>query len=787
MFNGTAVLYDFTNRTSYLLNFTKGVANWTGDRSSAYKPVRFRVLSIDSDPSYGIEAIGTSDSNDIRIVWDKIIITLLANQTYSHGSWGVVSVKLEYEVLKTIPIDIEAFVDFEIPIDPAKMRYDLLLENGSFYANISWTQFLIYSLNSSTLSFSVTNMVDVATGLTTYEQWYQWLDLPGTEPEIGILETFWVDDQGPTILEIRSRDFGNGTILVIIDATDNSETWIGTGIQSVQLFDARPSIQNYFPLEPIHLQLNSDVHRYIFVYHYNQQMEGAEWEGNEDFFQFDFGETLLLQINITDNGRLDFPEFLESSRDANWIRTESFSIIANYDPFKPQFIEQDGLKINMTYLTVYSSKDPTFIDEGTINITLIARDSTWSGLNPNSAQIIITDKNNQTQIITMELVGNLENKRDELRFTWQGNLVVFGVYQFKVTITDNAGNKNSYSVEEEIEDFVAPRILKIERQITDDRKIKISVEVKEAGLGVDYITINVGSQLFNLTRVNGGSGAQQNFPREVYSVVITPRIELSNLFSSKFYNINITVADKAGNIGKYSTEALKDWGLEYDFELRPLLFNTYILLTIGIILVVMVVVGIRITSKTVGYDMDKILRESEKISREVILTQMDEFALGVTVNFFDQVQGPVPVIWEPPLLEDQEQIMLDLSDKSFSTLEFVELEETERSGTFDFSTGSYECTALGYSFAIANPEARGGKENLTVVLLLRKEWGDNLLVFQDELLEKLREIREMIEGQKASSEIAKKSRELREFVSRLMISFNKLYFGTDYESDMMVE
>ena len=125
--------------------------------------------------------------------------------------------------------------------------------------------------------------------------------------------------------------------------------------------------------------------------------------------------------------------------------------------------------------------------------------------------------------------------------------------------------------------------------------------------------------------------------------------------------------------------------------------------------------------------------------------------------------------------------MLDLADKSFSTLEFIGLDETERSGTFDFSTGSYECTALGYSFAIENPQARGGKENLTVVLLLRKEWGDNLLTFQDELTDKLRELREMVETQKDPSLITVKGRELREYVSRIMLSFNKLYAGIEYE------
>lgn len=785
LFNGTASLYDFTDQNSTLLDFTAGVANWTGDRSDAYRAVRFRILKIDSDPSFGIFSIGSSDSNDVRILWDRIIITLVANQTYSHGSWAHISVSLEYKVLKSIPIDIKDFVDFEIPIDPSEMRFDLSL-NGSIYRNISWTDFSTFSLETAYQYFNVISMTDLATGLTEFEQWFQWLDLE-TDPEEGFLEIFWIDDQLPGIMELFIYDFGNGTILINIDVTDDSETWIGTGIKSVKLFDDRPSIQQYFPLDPTYYQLPSGGSRYIFIYHYDQLMEEEEWEGNEDFFQFDFNTDLQFWINITDNGT-DFPGLPGSFQKPQSLRSDSFDIIANYDPFKPQFIEQEGKKINVTYLTIYNSKDPTVISEGTMNVIVIVRDRTWSGLNESSVQLIITDQNDVTQTIDMELIGNLENKRDELRFSWQGNLTVFEMYHITVIVTDNAGNSNSFTMEDEvIEDTVAPRINDISYYITDDRKIMLTVEVEEAGLGVDYITFKIGSQEFNLTR-SGGSGAQLNSPIVSYSAVIPTKIEFDNILTSKSYDISIIVVDMAGNVGDYTTQEIKDiWGLDNDLELPPLIINPYIIFAIGIVVVVMIIVGIRITSKTVGYDMNKILKESEKISREVILTQMDEFALGVTINFFDQVQGPVPVIWEPPLLEDQEQIMLDLSDKSFSTLEFVGLEETERSGTFDFSTGSYECTALGYSFAIANPQARGGKENLTVVLLLRKEWGDHLLVFQDELLEKIRELREMIVSEQPSSQIEKNARQLREFVSRLMISFNKLYTGIDYESDSMVE
>ncbi|MHA2096647.1 MAG: hypothetical protein ACW98F_18685, partial [Candidatus Hodarchaeales archaeon] len=59
-----------------------------------------------------------------------------------------------------------------------------------------------------------------------------------------------------------------------------------------------------------------------------------------------------------------------------------------------------------------------------------------------------------------------------------------------------------------------------------------------------------------------------------------------------------------------------------------------------------------------------------------------------------------------------------------------------------------------------------------------KEWGDNLLVFQDELVEKLREIRNLVETKTDPVTITRSARELREFVSRLMISLDRLYLGS---------
>ncbi|MFX0052097.1 MAG: hypothetical protein ACFE8U_12510, partial [Candidatus Hermodarchaeota archaeon] len=441
------------------------------------------------------------------------------------------------------------------------------------------------------------------------------------------------------------------------------------------------------------------------------------------------------------------------------------------------------------------------ITDGAVIVTVHIQDRIWSGIDNTESftfiQLLIIDLENDenfSKTMTIDDSSTDRSFRDVLQFNWMGNLTVGVTYQLTVIIMDIAGNTNTRTVEVTIEDHVAPRIESISITETDDRKLKIEVTVIETGEGVDFVRVGILNsqgkivQWINLSeQVIEGSGASVNQQANVYYATVSLPFELLDFISSKRYSIEVMVADREGNHKLYSSDELKAIGLEIDGSFDPLVFHPIVLLVGAILLIFGIIVGIRITSKVEGYDMKRIFMEGEKIAREVILTQMDEYALGVTVNFFDQVQGPVPVIWEPALLEDQEQVMLDLSDKSFATLEFIGLEETERSGTFDFSTGSYECTALGYSFSIANPQARGGKENLTIVLLLRKEWGDNLLIFQDELTEKLREIRKMIETQQKPFLIEKKARELREFVSRIMLSFNKIYAGIDYELEHQEE
>ncbi|MHA2109499.1 MAG: hypothetical protein ACW99R_17465, partial [Candidatus Hodarchaeales archaeon] len=773
-FNGIAVLWAFEIAESYTVHFVNGVGIWSADLTLEGFEISFSIMEILEDQDFGIESVGTYDS--VIISWDKIVLTLEANLTVSHGSWTEISVKYQYLIR-----------DY-LWVDPQYVTYTLLLSNGTIREHVSWTSFKDFSLYPAAHSYLISEIFyfDLLTNLSNALVQYKWTDIE-MDPVEDELVVYWIDDEAPIIVELQSYDLGNGTIIIVVDVADENEYWVGSGVSSVVLHDNRPGVDYEFPLQPTPISLGQGLYRYYFTYSYNQLIPGQVV--SDDYFQFEFEEPLNFTLIITDNGTNEFPDIVGEDRNAKILTTEPFTITTSFDPFQPEFISIDGSEIAYIFPEIEEIlQDKPSITDGEIIISVDIQDNVWSGIDIENILLLITKiETNKTKTYFMDMNNPTLSLREVISFSWSGSLDVGVNYRITVIIRDKAGNTNTSTIEITVEDHVAPRIESIVIESNPDRVFKISVALNETGFGVDLVQVVIldGTKVVkwvNLTK-QGGSGITADDTLDIYYGEVSIPFDVFDFItiSPNIYSIEVFVKDRANNPKHYRSGELEILQVTFEGKLNPVLFHPFVLLTGLILLISSILVGIRITSRTEGYDMNKIFSEGEKIPREVILTQMDEYALGVTINFFDQVQGPVPVIWEPALLEDQQQVMLDLSDKSFSTLEFIGLEETERSGTFDFSTGSYECTALGYSFAIDNPQARGGKENLTVVLLLRKEWGDNLLIFQDELTEKLREIREMIETQKEPILIEKKARELREYVSRIMLSFNKIYAGLDYE------
>ena len=59
--------------------------------------------------------------------------------------------------------------------------------------------------------------------------------------------------------------------------------------------------------------------------------------------------------------------------------------------------------------------------------------------------------------------------------------------------------------------------------------------------------------------------------------------------------------------------------------------------------------------------------------------------LGVVVSVFDQWHGPIPILVDPIILRDNFDKLVELSDRVFSTIRFLDNFEIERQINFEYN------------------------------------------------------------------------------------------------------
>ena len=108
-----------------------------------------------------------------------------------------------------------------------------------------------------------------------------------------------------------------------------------------------------------------------------------------------------------------------------------------------------------------------------------------------------------------------------------------------------------------------------------------------------------------------------------------------------------------------------------------------------LIIVVFSFIAIKKFSGTelVGLDIEAVMENIQKMKHKDsdIKDSLDSHTLGVVISFFDQRHGPIPVMQDPPILRDNFEKLVELSDLSFSAVRFVDNFEDEIQASFDFT------------------------------------------------------------------------------------------------------
>ncbi len=242
--------------------------------------------------------------------------------------------------------------------------------------------------------------------------------------------------------------------------------------------------------------------------------------------------------------------------------------------------------------------------------------------------------------------------------------------------------------------------------------------------------------------------------------------------------------DSTGNSQSYDNQQLasiiKDLP-SIGFKLRSIssviLTNPYFLGFITILLLTVSVVSIQRFRTVGGFDKEKVIEDMVRISENEVWEENDRVSYGITANFFDQTKGPVPIIYYPDKLSSSETMTFTLADRSFSTLGFVSKPDEDNHATFRFQIGGEKCTIFAYAFAIPNPEARGGQENLSMTFIIRNPWGnlENLNRFLNEMLTHSRRIRDLIQTGTDTKIVQKEMENLRNYYTRAMLAFRQKY------------
>ena len=253
----------------------------------------------------------------------------------------------------------------------------------------------------------------------------------------------------------------------------------------------------------------------------------------------------------------------------------------------------------------------------------------------------------------------------------------------------------------------------------------------------------------------------------------------------------IKVFDKNGNFNNDAYPIGRISPLNFIYKSPGLsIINVGLIIFIILILASLITfVGIKKFRKTeiVGLDIDKVMDEANKLKDYEVQTYLNSHTLGIIVSIFHQTHGPLPIFALPTILTDNIDKLIDLSDRSFSAVRFVEDFTSEMQITFDYSISAMtRIVSFSWGFSLERPDARGGAENITFNILLHKPFDAIVSQFIAQLDPLVHEIHTILDKNEENKELIEQQIDnIRSLISKIILAYQKIYpEGTEGEDDL---
>ena len=355
---------------------------------------------------------------------------------------------------------------------------------------------------------------------------------------------------------------------------------------------------------------------------------------------------------------------------------------------------------------------------------------------------------------------------------------------------------------------IPPRVTNAYYLLDDEYKpseITFYAEVEENGSGIDEVILYYYFEAVdsNVSEAGLGSGGSQEIKLQwhqasmefyeksgvldIYSVTVP--FPQNRTHWKVLYQIS-TVDENGNNaVQAFQTDLHlkeKEIIISYPSEKELVLFSDMQFFLLILISAILATIGILTVynrlfqrPEIIGLDKNLVMKNVDKVSKVELLSALNTHTLGIVISFFDEQSGPTPLFVTPKSLEDSNMI-LRLSFRAFSNCEFTTDFEEVNQAIFNFTDARQaSIKVISYSFALNRPHARAGQQNITLSILMRPPVFPIFNQFTEVLSGRIRKIHKLLDKHPDEKfKIIHELIDMRELISRVILSFSKIYGNT---------
>jgi len=214
-------------------------------------------------------------------------------------------------------------------------------------------------------------------------------------------------------------------------------------------------------------------------------------------------------------------------------------------------------------------------------------------------------------------------------------------------------------------------------------------------------------------------------------------------------------------------------------KILPPGFPSWLLYTlIGGSLFAILIISFIVYRVTRGKPFEEVM---EGITIDEINDRYEELSPGVILTIFDQRKGPIPLIASHSLDTTRylgrmqigvENFLLKIADQAYSSLGFEEHDVGRRVGSIILPTE--KMIGFVHGIQLPNKMARGGFENLSLIVLTDSEYGNLLLNYQDYVYDEIDTIADSLKAKKPLKQVEDILRIIRHKSVKIMLTAEKV-------------